>query len=56
MAVVGSRLLQLLAGFVENFTERHRNQLQMRGQVLEFRRGQSAKKMVLIRAVEWWHR
>ena len=49
-------MLQLSAGFVEDFTERHRDQLQMRGPALEFRRGQRGEKMVLIRAMGCGHR
>ena len=44
-------VLQLPAGLVEDFAERHRDQFQMRGQALEFRRGQGGEQMVLIRTV-----
>ena len=49
-------VLQLPAGLVEDFAEQHRNQLQMRSQALELRRGQRGEQMVLIRTVERWHR
>ena len=45
-------VLQLSAGFVEDFTERHRDQFQMRSQGVEFRRGHGGEKMVLIRTME----
>src|SRR5713226_9086580 len=48
-------MLQLAAGFVEDFAERHRDQFQMGGQALEFSRGQGGKKMVLIRIMRCGH-
>ena len=44
-------VLHLLAGFVEDFTEQHRDELQVRSQALEFRRGQGGEQMVLVRAM-----
>jgi hypothetical protein len=44
-------MLQLAAGFVEHFTEQHRDRFQMGFETLEFRRGQGGEKMVAIGAM-----
>ena len=46
---------QFLAGAVEDFTERHRDQVQVDNQGLKFRPGQRGKEMVLIGKMEGGH-
>ena len=42
-------MLHLIAGFVEDVAEPHRDEFQMRGEALEIHRGQGGEKVVLIR-------
>ena len=48
-------MLQLAAGLIEHFTERHRDKFQARRQAREFPRGQCGKKMVLTGAGDRRH-
>jgi hypothetical protein len=44
-------VLQLSAWLIEHFTERYRDQFQVRSQALELRRGQGGEKFILIRTM-----
>jgi len=44
------------AGFVQDFTEWQRNEFQVRNQTFEVHGGQRGEQVVLIWAVNGWHR